>query len=345
MIDRLRSGLDPLRKNDPPRAWWDVLLWMPVGFAIARVAGDSLPPPALAVLMVLLAAAHHFGPAVIDVMAGGGGLLLSLLAVWDGDGCQDRVGDMGIVVLVVFGSIFVVSSWVRLIGSASLREMGRHLLIATVSIEIALFAASPGGGDPLIDPDNVAAPIFLSVVLLIVCQVALIDRMELGMLCLGATLVPVEAAVSTHANPCGPGGYNPLVGMVAFAGAAYYFALSRPIAPDGDDEPAAPVDPRRGHAPEGTLGAWVDATPESGVWVDTSQRGVWVDDTPETGVWHDDDYEYEFKDPEAGIPREADLTYANDDPALLDDAPGDDGDEGEGDEAGEDEGEPVDDDR
>lgn len=317
MIDRLRSGLNPLRKNDPPRAWWDVLLWMPVGFAIARVAGDSLPPPALAILMVLLAAAHHFGPAVIDVIAGGGGLLLSLLAVWDGDGCQDRVGDMGIVVLIVFGSIFVVSSWVRLIGSASLREMGRHLLIATVSIEIALFAASPGGTEPVIDPDNVAAPIFLSVVLLIVCQVALIDRMELGMLCLGATLVPVEAAVSTHANPCGPGGYNPVVGMVAFAAAAYYFALSRPITADGDEEPTAPVDPRRGRAPEGTLGAWVDATPESGVWVDTSTRGVWVDETPGTGVWHDDDYEYEFKDPEAGVSREADLTYANDDPAAL----------------------------
>jgi hypothetical protein len=315
MIDRLRSGLDPLRKNDPPRDWWDVLLWMPVGFAIARLAGDSLPPLALAVLMVLLAAAHQFGPAVIDVMAGGGALVVSLSAVWDGEGCQDRVGDMGIVVLVVFGSIFVVSSWVRLIGSASLREMGRHLIIATVTIEIAVFAASPGR-EPLFGPDHVAAPLWLAGVLLVVCQVGLIDRMELGMLCLGAVLVPVEAAVSTHDNPCGPGGFSPLIGMLAFAAAAYYFARSRPLLPDGAGRPAKPVDPRRGHAPEGEIGAWVDATPESGVWVDTSKRGIWVDDTPETGVWHDDDYEYEFVDPEAA-PREPDLTYDNEDQAAL----------------------------
>lgn len=315
MIDRLRSGLNPLRKDDPPRAWWDVLLWMPVGYAVTRLVGNSLPPVAMVVLAVLLAAAHHFGPAVIDVVAGAGGLIASQLAVWDGNGCQVLVGDMGIVVIVVFGSIFVVSSWVRLIGSASLREMGRHLLIATVTIEIALFAVAPDGV-ALLDPESVPAPIFLAAVLMAVSQLGLIDRMELGMLSLGALLLPVEVSLAARGNPCGAGGYAPLLGMVAFAGAAYHFATSRPM-PTDDEEPVKKEAP---HAPEGQLGAWVDATPETGVWVDTSKRGIWVDDTPDTGAWLDDDYEDEFRDPSAGT----DLTYDDDTPLAIDDAPRDD---------------------
>lgn len=317
MIDGLRSGLDPLRRDDPPRAWWDVLLWMPVGFAITRLVGNALPPLAMVVLAVLLAAAHHFGPAAIDVVAGAGGLLASGAVVWDGGDCQALAGDMGIVVIVMFGSIFMVSSWVRLIGSASLREMGRHLLIATVTIEIALFAIAPDG-EPLVQPDSIPAPLFLAVVLMVVSQIGLIDRMELGMLSLGALLVPVEVALATRDNPCGTTGFAPLLGMVAFAGAAYYFATSRPLRTD-DDEPEEKAAP---HAPEGQVGGvWVDATPETGVWVDTSKKGIWVDDTPETGAWRDDDYEEEFMNPEAG----ADLTHEDDDDTLaIDDAPRDD---------------------
>ena len=133
---RLRSNLNPLRHDDPPRAWWDVFLWVPAGFATTRLVGATLPPLAMAVLAVLLAAAHHFGPAVVAAVAGAGGLVVTGAAAWDAGDCQRMIGDIGVVVVVVFGSIFVVSSFVRLIGTASLREMSRHLLIATASIEI-----------------------------------------------------------------------------------------------------------------------------------------------------------------------------------------------------------------
>jgi hypothetical protein len=203
--------------------------------------------------------------------------------------------------------------------------MGRHLLIATVTIEISLFVVSPGG-DPLIDPDKVLAPVFLMVVLMAVSQIGLIDRMELGMLSLGAMLVPIEVVLATRDNPCGAGGYGPLLGMVVFAGAAYHFAQSRPLHAEGDDtDVGTPHHRPVPHAPDGQMGVWVDATPETGVWVDTSTSGVWRDSTPDTGTWLDDDYEYDFQDPEVGAAPDRDLTYdtddLGDDRLAIDDAP------------------------
>jgi len=288
---RLRSNLDPLRHDDPPRAWWDVLLWVPVGFATTRLVGDTLPPLAIAVLAVLLAAAHHFGPAFVATVAGAGGLLASGVAAWDADDCQRIIGDVGVVVVVVFGSIFLVSSFVRLIGSSSLREMSRHLLIATATIEISLFAVAPGG-TPLIDPDEVLAPALLLALLMAVSQIGLIDRMELGFLSLGAMLVPVELVLAVRDdNACGAGGYGPFVGTVVFAVASYYFASSQPIPEVKAPEPRYGRNRHgnRGDIEVGHVGAWVDETPETGVWVDDApDLGPWVDQTPDTGIWRDE---------------------------------------------------------
>lgn len=308
-FDRLRSDLDPLRHNDPPRAWWDVLLWIPVGFACTQLVGDSLPVLAMVPLGLLFAVAHHYGPATVEVIVGAGGLVASGVNVWDSGGCQAAISDVGVVVIVVFGSILLVSSFVRLIGAASLREMGKHLVIATATIEIALFIVSPRG-EPLIDPDEVFAPALLAAVLLVVSQIGLIDRMELGMLSMGALLLPVQVAQALGDNPCGAGGFGPLLGMTVFAGAAYSFATARPLRGEDDDEDE-PVDPVRARD-ENHVGAWVDATPETGVWVDpTPEGGAWVDHTPDTGSWLDDDYEDEFRDPNIGRSpaTEADTTY------------------------------------
>jgi hypothetical protein len=313
---RLRSNLDPLRHDDPPRAWWDVLLWVPAGFATTRLVGGALPPLAIAVLAVLVAAAHHFGPAVVATLLGGGGLLASGVAAWDAGDCQRMIGDIGVVVVIVFGSVFVVSSFVRLIGSASLREMSRHLLIATASIEISLFAVAPRG-TPLIDPDEVLAPALLLAVLMAVSQIGLIDRMELGFLSLGAMLVPIELALAVRdESPCGSGGYGPFVGTVVFALAAYHFASSHPLPAERAPAPRYGTSRRgnQGNIEEGHVGAWVDESPETGVWVDEApDLGAWVDQTPQTGIWRD---EY-FEDEHPGArPRDA---FATQEPVDDDD--------------------------
>src|SRR5688500_19498575 len=117
IIDRLRSDLNPFRNDDPPRGWWDVLLWVPTGYAVTRLLGDTFPAWAMLLVGLLAAALHHYGPAVVETAAGGIGLMASGLAAWDRAGCQVMIGDVGVVVIIVFGSIFVVSSFVRLIGS------------------------------------------------------------------------------------------------------------------------------------------------------------------------------------------------------------------------------------
>jgi hypothetical protein len=298
MFDRLRSDLNPLRHDDPPRGWWDALLWVPVGYAVTRLLGDTFPAYAMVLVGLLAAAAHHYGPAVVETVAGGLGLIASGAAAWDGAGCQAMIGDVGVVVIIVFGSIFIVSSFVRLIGSASLREMGKHLVIATATIEVSLFLVGPRG-EPLIDPDEYVAPALLAAVLMGVSQLGLVDRYEVGMLSLGAMLVPVQLALALGDNPCGAGGFGPLLGMLAFAGASYSFASVRPLPAvddtEGADEVVEPRRHRQGY--ENGLGVWVDATPDSPVWSDPDPAlRSWVDHTPDTGVWLDDDYEDEFRD-------------------------------------------------
>lgn len=304
IIDRLRSDLNPFRNDDPPRGWWDVLLWIPTGYAVTRVVGDTFPAWAMLVVGLLAAALHYYGPAVVETAAGGVGLIASALAVWDRAGCQTMVGDVGVVVVIVFGSIFVVSSFVRLIGSASLREMGKHLVIATATVEIALFAVGPRG-EPLVDPENYFAPVLLSLVLLAVSQLGLVDRYEWGMLILGALLVPTQLVLALSDNPCGAGGFGPLLGMAAFAGASYSFALGRPLPSDDgeDDEPAPRRPTRRPQGYENGMGVWVDATPDTPVWSDPDPHtGPWRDHTPDTGTWLDDDYEDEFREHEPHPP-------------------------------------------
>lgn len=321
-FDRLRSDLNPLRHDHPPRAWWDVLLWVPVGYAVTRVVGDTLPALAMVLLAVLAAAVHHYAPAAVGAFVGWVSLVASGLSAWDGAGCQSLIGDVGVVVVIVFGSIFVVSSFVRLIGAVSLLEMSRHLLIATASIEISLFLVSPEGR-PLIDPGEVYAPAFLLVVLVVVSQIGLIDRMELGMLSLGGMLVAVEVLLALRDNPCGAGGFGPLLGTTVFAGAAYWFATSLPL-PE-EEKPEVVIDPRVAHGDENRIGAWVDVTPETGVWVDpTPETGVWVDDSPDTGSWLDDDYEEEFLDPELGRDQDPDGSTYDDDAGYDDETYDDD---------------------
>jgi hypothetical protein len=323
IIDRLRSDLNPFRNDDPPRGWWDVLLWVPTGYALTRLVGDTLPAWSMVLVGMLAAAAHHYGPAVVEALAGGVGLMASGLAAWDRAGCQTMIGDVGVVVIIVFGSIFVVSSFVRLIGSASLREMGKHLVIATATVEISLFAVGPGG-EPLVDPENYFAPALLAAVLMAVSQLGLIDRYEWGMLSLGALLVPTQLVLAVSDNPCGAGGFGPLLGMVAFAGASYSFASGRPV-PDGADVVDDPVPERRRHRQgyENGMGVWVDATPDTPVWSDPDpHQGSWRDSTPDTGTWLDDDYEEEFRerpdDPDAAA--ETDSSY---DERPYDDPPPD----------------------
>ena len=313
IIDRLRSDLNPFRNDDPPRGWWDVLLWIPTGYAVTRVVGDTFPAWAMLLVGLLAAAAHYYGPAVVETAAGGIGLMASGLAAWDRAGCQTMIGDVGVVVIIVFGSIFVVSSFVRLIGSASLREMGKHLVIATATVEISLFAVGPRG-EPLIEPENYFAPVLLSLVLLAVSQLGLIDRYEWGMLILGALLVPTQLVLAVSDNPCGAGGYGPLLGMVAFAGASYSFAHGRPLPSDDEDDVPRPQPRRHRQGYENGMGVWVDATPDTPVWSDPDPHfGSWVDTTPETGTWLDDDYEDEFREHDSHPPAD-DPDSSYDDP-------------------------------
>ncbi|HEV7758690.1 MAG TPA: hypothetical protein VGO78_06860 [Acidimicrobiales bacterium] len=223
MIDRLRVRLGSSSKYDPPNRWYRAVYWVPAGYACTRVVGEGTPVLVVGLLAVTLAGLHRAIPGVVEVAAGGASLMVTVNEVLDGD-CRRVLGPGGTAVVLGFVTAFAVSAFVRLLGSASLHEAGRHLLIATVAVELALSLLGPvveGQG-------RVLAALALLVVLLAAAALGL--RAGLGIPLLGGALVAVEATLAFTDHVCGMSGAAPLVGTTVFAAVGWYLA-SRPSEP------------------------------------------------------------------------------------------------------------------
>jgi hypothetical protein len=224
MIDRLRSGPGSPGSVHPANRWSRAVYWVPAGYVCARVVGQGgLPVLAVAILAAVLAGLHRAAPGVVEVVGGSGSLLVTVDEVLDGD-CRELLGPGAAGVVLGFLTAFAVSAFVQLLATASLREAGRHLLIASVAAELALSLLAP-----IVDGEGrVTAALVVLVVLLGAAALGL--RAGLGIPVLGGALLAVEAMLALTDHVCGMTGFAPLVGTTVFAAVGWYLA-SRPQAP------------------------------------------------------------------------------------------------------------------
>jgi hypothetical protein len=193
------------------------LLWVPVAYACTRSLGESLPLLAVAFLAAALAGLHRWLPGPVEVAAGATSLLVTVNEVLDGP-CREALGPGGTGVVIAFVTLFYVSAFVQFLGTGRLKAAGRHLLIATVTVELALSLFGP-----VVDGQGrVFAAVVLLVVLVAGAAVGL--RAGFGVPLLAAGLLGVEASLALTEHSCGMSGGAPLVGTAAFVAAAFVLA-------------------------------------------------------------------------------------------------------------------------
>lgn len=167
-------------------------------------------------LTALLAGIFRVIPGLVEVVVGGGGLVATMFAATEASGCRGALGQGGQAVVLLFGSLMLLSAFVRLLGSGNAREMARHLLVGAAALQLGLFTASPAGQFIIGGRDTSVSPAVLAAVMVVAALVGCRDREKVFPL-LGIGLVAVLSIMTLTGNPCGGNAGASLAGSVIFA--------------------------------------------------------------------------------------------------------------------------------
>jgi hypothetical protein len=220
--------------------WAYLALFVPLGYAVSRAFGPDLPLPALLALAVSAACLHRLMPAVVETVAGAVALVAGVLAAAEDRAFGRSLGRATTGVLLLFGGVMVVSAFVRLLGSASGREMAKHLVAAAAALEIGLLVLSPVGRSVVSPEGDVAPAAVLAVVLLTATVVGIRSRFGFPLLGLGVLATEVVLALTGAPSVAHPG--RTLLACIAFTAAALWLHDADRVGvvhrgwPDGDDD-------------------------------------------------------------------------------------------------------------
>jgi hypothetical protein len=224
-IERVRERLASLQPEEMESGWWYAALWIPMGYASSRLFGEVTPVLVVGCLAGATALVHRLAPGAVEVVAGLGALVVGVNTAASGD-CHDLVGEWGVAVLTVFGGAMVASAMTRLLGSASIREAARHLLIAVMALELSLAVVTPVGETVDGFAASVTTAVVLAVLLLVVTLVGV--RATLGPPLLAVTLAGTQAVLAVTGGPCHGAAARAVLGTAVFTALAVYLG-TRPL--------------------------------------------------------------------------------------------------------------------
>lgn len=237
--ERMRERLASLRPDETAGGWWHATLWIPVGYASTKLYGVATPAVVVASLAGVAALVHRLSPGPVEIVAGGGALVAGVNTAANGD-CHHLVGDGGVAVLMVFGGALTASALTRLLGSGNLRDAARHLLIATMALELALSVVTPIGEVVEGFSGTAATAVVLAVLLLAITVTGV--RASFGPPALALTLVAVQGVLAVTGGPCHTAAAHALLGTAVFTTLAVQLQ-TRPLPfgydPEDDDEGVA----------------------------------------------------------------------------------------------------------
>lgn len=235
-LEQVRRRLAMVDADPFSNGWGYAALWVPAGYASTKIYGAATPTAAIAFGATAVALVHRFFPGPVEAVTGVAGLFAAVLAAADGD-CHELVGDDGIAVLMVFGGGMCTWAVVRVLGSANLREAARYVLVAVVSLELALSVVTPIDEAVHGFRASTSTAVVLAFLLLALTLIGVHARAGLALL--GVALVAVEAVLAVTGGPCHDEAVRALVGTVVFAAVAAY------LAPNSPWRPPEPVDDDR----------------------------------------------------------------------------------------------------
>lgn len=190
--------------------WSLATMFVPLGYAVSRTLGPGAPIPALLALAASAACLHRLTPRLVEMTAGCGALLLSVFAAADDRSVGATLGLPGIGVVFVFGGVVTASSFVRLLGSGSLREAARHLIAGGTALELSLILLGPASG-------ALGAPRSAALAALLTVGVVVGVRSPVGFPLLGLGLLVAHGAFGASGVPALVPAHVGFLGSTTFA--------------------------------------------------------------------------------------------------------------------------------
>lgn len=207
------------RYERPPARWWRALVWVPIGYSLAKLLGSGTPLSIVVITSILLAFVQRMFPRPFEIVIGGGGALVALGEALDGSGCREPISGIGLVLVFGFASVAAVSV---VVSGRPILKSGQYLSAGAAMIELTLFVVSPIGG-VLVDTSGPLAVMPLIVVLLVSLMIG--RSPTVGLAVVGAGLIAGQTLLALSPGACDRTALHALVGALAFA--ASRMVLSR----------------------------------------------------------------------------------------------------------------------
>lgn len=212
VLGRLGKARPTKRRYErPPRHWWRAAAWIPTGYAVTELIGDGAPVTVVVVLAILVAAVHRATPGPIDLAAGGLGTAIAIIHVVEGNDCRGSLGAAGVVLVLVFAGVTALLMLTSAVTIGRLRP-SEHLVATCASVELALFAVTPGG---VVSIDSSDLGVAVGVAFVLAAIVGL--RPHLGLAAMGACLIVAEVGLALLGQLCDRSAPYAIAGGVAFA--------------------------------------------------------------------------------------------------------------------------------
>lgn len=204
-----RTGLK--RYERPPTDWRKALVWIPIGYSLAKLLGTGAPLAIVLITCALNAAIQRIFPRPFEIIIGGGGTLVAVLEAIEGTGCRPSIGTQGLLLLGIFAG---TATAVVILGGRLILKTSQYLAAGAAMTELILFTLSPAGAT-LTDPYGTRA--LLLPVIALALSIAIGAHPNLGLATVGTCLIAAEVILAASPGACDHSAAMALIGAGVFA--------------------------------------------------------------------------------------------------------------------------------
>lgn len=209
----VRTGRRPgiKRYERPPTAWWKALVWIPIGYSLAKLLGTGAPLSVVLLTSALMAAIQRIFPRPFEIIIGGGGTLVAVLEATEGTGCRPPIGSQGLLLLAIVAG---TATTAVILGGRPILKTSQYLAAGAAMTELILFTLSPAGAT-LTDHYGTRALLLPAIALIL--SIAIGAHPNLGLATIGACLISAEIILAASPGACDHSATVALTGAGVFA--------------------------------------------------------------------------------------------------------------------------------
>lgn len=201
----------PKRYERPATAMWKALVWIPIGYSLAKLLGTGTPLSIVLITCALTAAVQRIFPRPFEIIIGGGATLVAVLEAIEGTGCRPPIGTQGLLLLAIFAG---TAATAVILGGRPILKTSQYLAAGAGMTELVLFTLSPAGASLT---EYYGSRALLLPALALALSVAIGAHPNLGLATVGGCLITGEFVLSINPGACDHSAALALLGGCVFA--------------------------------------------------------------------------------------------------------------------------------